>query len=55
MKVGDLAKVTHGTGSGTVGVITSLSHYGLARLLVACLHNGEHFSVVRLEVISESR
>ena len=59
MKVGDLAKVTHGTGNGTVGVIISLFGAGVfgarPQGAVARLHTGEHFSVDRLEVISESR
>ena len=53
MKVGDLVRVTHGSGNGTVGVIASLLQAGDATLVH--LHTGERFSVRRLEVISESR
>ena len=53
MKVGDLVKVTHGSGSGIIGVIASIS-YDLGRALI-CLHTGEHFGIERLEVLNESR
>ena len=53
MKVGDLVKVTHGSGNGTVGVIASLLQVGAATL--ARLHTGERYSLQRLEVISENR
>ena len=53
MKVGDLVRVTHGSGNGTVGVITSLDRrYGAP---LARFHTGEYFSLQRLEVISENR
>ncbi len=52
MKVGDLVRCTHGSGSGFVGIIMALSPYGATTL--ATLHNGEFYSVVRLEVISAS-
>ena len=53
MKIGDLVKVTDGSGSGIVGIIVSIS-YDLGRALMR-LHTGEHFGIERLEVISESR
>ena len=54
MQVGDLVKVTHGSGSGTVGVIAAVvRHPGMVPLMR--LHTGGHFSIVRLEVINASR
>ena len=53
MKVGDLVRVTHGSGNGTVGVVASLWQVGGAML--AHLHTGERYSLQRLEVISASR
>ena len=53
MRVGDLVKVAHGSGSGTVGVITMILRLPSATL--ARLHTGKHFAIDRLEVISESR
>ncbi len=53
MKVGDLVRVTHGSGNGTVGVVTSLLQAGNTAL--ARLPNGEHYSLQRLEVISGVR
>ena len=50
MQVGDLVRCTHGSGSGTVGIIVSLTAHHLSTL--AQLNNGEHYSVMRLEVIS---
>jgi hypothetical protein len=52
MKVGDLVRCTHGTGTGTVGIIVALGPYGATTL--ATLSNGEFYSVVRLEVVSAS-
>ena len=54
MKVGDLVKVTHGSGSGIVGVIAVVvKHPGMLPLMR--LHTGEHFGIERLEVINASR
>ena len=54
MKVGDLVKVTHGSGSGIVGVIAVVvKHPGMLPLMR--LHTGEHFGSERLEVINASR
>jgi len=59
VKVGDLVRVTHGSGNGTVGVIVSLADLPLRSALLhgvpslARLPNGEHYSLQRLEVISE--
>ena len=61
MKVGDLVRCTHGSGSGTVGIIVALKlstgttgTYQFYSSL-AQLNNGEHYSTDRLEVISASR
>jgi hypothetical protein len=53
LKVGDLVRVTHGSGNGTVGVVTSL--YQAGNTVLARFPNGEHYSLQRLEVISEGR
>ena len=59
MKVGDLVRVTHGSGNGTVGVIVSLADLPLRSALlhgtpsVARLHTGEHYTLQRLEVVNE--
>jgi len=53
VQVGDLVKVTHGSGSGIVGVIVSIS-YDLGRALMR-IHTGEHFGIERLKVINASR
>ena len=53
MQVGDLVRCTRGSGSGTVGIIVTLSSHGLAAL--AQLSNGEYYSIGRLEVVSASR
>ena len=54
MKVGDLLKVTYGSGSGTIGLIISfVGRPGpFGKSLLARLHTGEHFSVGRLEVLA---
>jgi len=52
MKVGDLVKVTHGSGSGTIGLIASFESEKYPPIILARLHTGEHFSVGRLEVLA---
>jgi hypothetical protein len=53
MQVGDLVKCTHGSGSGTVGIIVAFTVERLTTL--AHLNNGDCFGIERLEVLSESR
>ena len=54
MKVGDLVKVTHGSGSGIVGVIAAITYNHCGGVLMR-LHTGEHFGSTRLEVINANR
>ena len=53
MQVGDLVRCTHGSGSGTVGIIVALGPHGATTL--ARLNNGDLYSIERLEVLSASR
>ncbi len=53
MRVGDLVKVAHGSGSGIVGVIAMILRLPSTTLIR--LHTGKHFAIDRLEVISENR
>ena len=48
MKVGDLVRCTHGSGSGTVGVIVAFTDASY----IVQLNNGEFFTTHRLEVLS---
>ena len=51
MKVGDLVRVTHGSGSGTIGLIVAILGTPIGVLMVR-LETGKHFAIDRLEVLA---